>query len=117
MTQDVLQFFVYAHLPPRLHAVSKVFCDSAAALSSMTQAQVDVEIDRWKNYRLTSLFSFLNRTVDEVVPSNAESTWALIKINEAADMLAALDPMDKVLRRLLEAKDCAVRAVLYRRVG
>lgn len=114
---DVLQFFAYAHLPPRLHDVSKVFCDTANALSSMTAHQIQREIDQRKAYQAANVFSALCGIVDNELPANTEATWAVIKINEAADLLVALEPMDRVLRRLLEAKDCAVRAVLYRRVG
>jgi hypothetical protein len=60
-TDPILQFFHYAHLPPKLQAISKHFCDLA-----------------W--------FIVLG------CPRNAERTVAL--------------------RKLLEAKDCAVRAAL-----
>jgi hypothetical protein len=63
MTDRMLQFFAYQHLPPHLQDVSKNFSDLAHAI-----------------------------VVD--IPSNAERTVAL--------------------RKLLEAKDCAVRAMLYK---
>lgn len=59
----MLQFFAHEHLPARLQAVSKPFCELA-------------------------------RSVVETLPSNPERTVAL--------------------RKLLEAKDCAVRALLYK---
>lgn len=58
----VLQFFVYAHLPPHLQAVSKPFMDLANIIATG--------------------------------PQNAEATVAL--------------------RKLLESKDAAVRAVLFK---
>lgn len=60
-TDHLLQFFVYAHLPPHLQAVSQPFGDLAHRLGSE-------------------------------LPGNPEKTVAL--------------------RKLLEAKDAAVRAVL-----
>lgn len=57
------QFFVYAHLPPHLQAISKPFGDLATHIVA-------------------------------TLPSNPERTVAL--------------------RKLLEAKDCAVRALIYK---
>lgn len=59
----MLQFFVYAHLPPQLQEVSRWFSDVA-------------------------------HTIVATLPGNPERTVAL--------------------RKLLEAKDCAVRALLYK---
>lgn len=61
MTNRLLQFFEYAHLPEHLQAVSKPFGELA-------------------------------KHIDATLPSNAETTVAL--------------------RKLLESKDCAVRALL-----
>jgi len=58
----LMQFFEYAHLPEKLQAVSKPFCDLAQSLLAL--------------------------------PRNPERTTAL--------------------RKLLEAKDCAVRAHLFK---
>jgi hypothetical protein len=64
IAQDrMLQFFVYAHLPEHLQAVSRPFRDLAA-------------------------------NIVNTLPSNPERTVAL--------------------RKLLEAKDCAVRALLFK---
>lgn len=63
MTDRMLQFFAYEHLPAHLQAVSKPFGDLA-------------------------------KQIVETLPSNAERTAGL--------------------RKLLEAKDCAVRALLYK---
>jgi hypothetical protein len=62
-TEPMLQFFVFAHLPEHLQAVSGRFCDMAHSLVAL-------------------------------LPRNPERTTAL--------------------RKLLEAKDCAVRALLYK---
>jgi ferritin-like protein len=66
MTDRMMQFFQFAHLPLHLQDVSEPFCDLAGEI-----------IDK--------------------IPSNPERTAAL--------------------RKLLEAKDCAVRAVLYKEPG
>lgn len=63
MTNNLMQFFAFAHLPDKLQAVSSPFYDLA-------------------------------EEIDETLPNNAEKTTAL--------------------RKLLEAKDCAVRAVLFK---
>ncbi len=69
MSDPILQFFAYEHLPPHLQVVSKPFCDLARAMCD-------------GNIPLPAL------------PVNPERHEAL--------------------RKLLEAKDCAVRAVLYK---
>lgn len=63
MTDRMMQFFAYSHLPPHLQEVSKPFGDLA-------------------------------QQIVDTLPSNAERTAGL--------------------RKLLEAKDCAVRALLYK---
>lgn len=66
MSDPMLQFFQYAHLPERLQEISKPFSDMA-------------------------------QFIVETLPRNPERTVAL--------------------RKLLEAKDCAVRAHLYKHDG
>ncbi len=61
MTEHIIQFFAYEHLPPHLQAVSKPFGDLA-------------------------------RTIVDTLPRNPERTVAL--------------------RKLLESKDAAVRALV-----
>lgn len=63
MSEPLLQFFAYAHLPAHLQVVSKPFGDLA-------------------------------QSIVESLPRNPERTVAL--------------------RKLLEAKDCAVRALLWK---
>lgn len=60
---DLMQWFEYGHLPPKLHVASVPFCELA-------------------------------RLVEKELPDNPEK--------------------DECLRKLLEAKDCAVRALLWR---
>ena len=75
MTEHILQFFEYAHLPPHLQAISKPFCELARAI---------VEGD---NVPGTVTFG-------PALPRNPERTVTL--------------------RKLLEAKDAAVRAALFK---
>ena len=63
MTEPMLQFFSYTHLPTHLQAVSKPFCEVAESIVA-------------------------------TLPRNPERSMAL--------------------RKLLEAKDCAVRALIYK---
>lgn len=63
MTDRMMQFFAYSHLPPRLQAISKPFGELA-------------------------------QHIVDTLPMNAERTAGL--------------------RKLLEAKDCAVRAHLFK---
>lgn len=63
MTNNLMQFFSYQHLPDNLQAVSKPFHEMAKELN-------------------------------KILPANPETTTAF--------------------RKLLEAKDCAVRAVLFK---
>lgn len=100
---ELLQFFAYAHLPPHLQAVSQPFGDTAEALAAMPIGLLEDDGD--------SLVSSLSREYDCASPANHEATWAVVKIGEARH---ALPRLDMALRKLLEAKDCAVRAVLYK---
>jgi hypothetical protein len=75
MTEHILQFFAYAHLPAHLQLVSKPFCELAHAI---------VEGD---NQEASGVVTF-----GGPLPRNPERTVAL--------------------RKLLEAKDAAVRALL-----
>lgn len=74
-TEHILQFFAYAHLPPKLQLVSKPFCDLAHAI---VNGDNNAESG--------------NVTFGPPLPRNPERTVAL--------------------RKLLEAKDAAVRALL-----
>lgn len=74
MTEHILQFFAYQHLPPHLQAVSKPFCDLAHAIVGGDDAFVDRVV------------------MSTALPRNPERTVAL--------------------RKLLEAKDAAVRALV-----
>ncbi len=74
-TEQILQFFKYAHLPPHLAAVSKPFCDLAHAIVLGDNVPEAGTV-----------------TLGTPLPRNPERTVAL--------------------RKLLEAKDAAVRALV-----
>lgn len=75
MSEHILQFFRYDHLPPSLADISKPFCDLAHAIVLGDNAA-----------------EAGNVTLGPALPRNPERTVAL--------------------RKLLEAKDAAVRAYL-----
>lgn len=72
MTEHIMQFFAYKHLPPHLQAVSKPFCELAEAIVGDPEPPAGT-------------------AVQFPLPRNPERTVAL--------------------RKLLEAKDAAVRAL------
>lgn len=74
-TEAILKHFEYAHLPPKLQAVSKPFCDLARAMAGMS----------------------------------SESEMPLLDVR--GNPLSGPE-LTAGLRKLLEAKDCAVRAAL-----
>jgi len=74
MSNDhIMQFFAYEHLPPKLQAVSKPFCDLARIVVGVPEVPAGTSIEF-------------------PLPQSPERTVAL--------------------RKLLEAKDAAVRAAL-----
>ena len=74
--EPIIQYFEYAHLPPHLQAVSRLFCDLAFAI---------VGDERGMPEGTSTSFP---------LPRNPERSVAL--------------------RKLLEAKDAAVRALLFK---
>jgi hypothetical protein len=76
MSEPILQFFQYQHLPPHLQAISKPFCEMAHAMVAGD-----------------NVLQSGTTTFGPPLPRNPERTVAL--------------------RKLLEAKDAAVRASVY----
>jgi hypothetical protein len=113
---EILQFFKYSHLPDNLQVMSKPFYLTAMTLAEYTPEQLEKEIMFIEDSQADSIFSILRSLIDTITPANPEATWAVVKIGEAARMLVN-EPNDEgmkaVLRRLLEAKDCAVRSLIY----
>lgn len=92
--EHILQFFAYAHLPAHLQEVSRPFCDVATEGPGLINPA-----------RLVDLLATLS-----ALPDNPERAVAASKISEAAQ---AADRMGQ-LRKLLEGKDAAVRALVAR---
>ena len=108
MTRPILQFFAYDHLPRYLRDVSVPFCNLANRLDTQIVKTGELDI----------LIEWLH-----TLPDNEERSAALFKLRNVAAHLAYVNeiPHDEraaaiggTLRFLLEAKDCAVRAVLFK---
>lgn len=111
---DVLQFFDFEHLTkPELRAISKPFGETARLIAAMTPDAWAAEVSFLKGHQDNSLIVALIRYVNAATPANPESTWAVVKISEAGQLLLTGSKI-QALRRLLEAKDCAVRSFLYK---
>ena len=79
VAEHIMQFFAYAHLPPKLQAVSRPFCELAERIIGQTGEGIGLAEGGADGVRFP-------------LPRNPERTVAL--------------------RKLLEAKDAAVRALL-----
>lgn len=106
MTEHISQFFAYEHLREPLRAMSARFAMAHDAVLS-------------KPDRGAEALKQLRSTLEIVLPKNPESDVCLRKVhvacNPGLDFAAQYDEQierDLVLRMLLEAKDCAVRALL-----
>lgn len=122
MTHELLQFFVYNHLPEHLQKVSKPFSDAAHKLSAMNEAQLRKEAAAIVNRDPSNVLSELLKMVTEATPDNIESVVAKRKMDTAEFLLSVpavdsplIEAVDEILRYLLEAKDCAVRSLLYKK--
>jgi hypothetical protein len=121
---ELLQFFTYAHLPEHLQAVSKPFCELAEKLARMTPdarrgtdwsgGYLDV---RELRERVRGKRTMSDVPVPRLVPPNSQAEWCEQKLNEAEDSVIERRGLDDVLQSVLEAKDCAVRAVLFKAEG
>jgi len=108
---ELLQFFVCNHLPDKLARVSEPFCTLAYDLVALTADEfpdrgpplLRAARDRWALSAVT----------------NPEEAWASTKLNDAWKRARSQDfttheaRLNRILRLVLEAKDCAVRAMLY----
>jgi hypothetical protein len=95
VVEHIMQFFAYGHLPSHLQATSKPFADVAAKI-------FDGSPD------LPAAFADLSELVRDTITPNPETTVALGKLNESR----YADDRGVALRKLLEAKDAAVRAAI-----
>lgn len=115
---ELLQFFTHEHLPPALARVSRPFCELAHAIVQTPPYAFASEAPR--------LIAAVATTWNEQPYDNSQWMWAATKLNQARQ---ASEPcfwpteglpasyarrLDRVLRLLLEGKDAAVRAVLFK---
>jgi len=97
---DLLQFFAFAHLPVNLQGVSQPFAALAGRIVNFPEEALP-ETD--------GLLCFLGS-----LPENNQRTLAKEKVYTVRSMLDRRVLLPVILQMLLEAKDCAVRAVLYK---
>ena len=110
-TEHILQFFAYEHLPPHLQEISCRFAIAAAKVQLPDCGKAAVQL--------------LHRTLVGTepgwspLPDNPEKDMCLKKmhlaLNPGLDLAAQYcehAERELVLRALLEAKDCAVRAMV-----
>lgn len=95
-------YFAYSHLPPHLQAVSKPFHDLAEIVAN--------SIGRYEPEAFTEAV----RDLDRISPTDrVEADLALYKLSRAAGIQLDYAPGRRnALRFILEAKDCAVRAMI-----
>lgn len=113
---ELLQFFAYEHLPERFQPISKPFCELARELVALDEKEFDRLAFKMIEERRVEW--------DRESPNNVEATEASRKLARAEDdsrppfygqtETTSQQRLDWVLRLVLEAKDCAVRAVLYK---
>lgn len=105
----LMQFFVWEHLKSEeLKEVSRPFGELATTLEAMTPEER--KGDGWEGGFL--LIRKTKERVLEMLPNNPERDWCAIKLSEAEDEATEKYSIDVLLRSVLEAKDCAVRARL-----
>jgi hypothetical protein len=104
---EFMQFFAYEHLQPHLQEVSRPFCDVAKAIDSLEPGKLAGPA--------ASLIGNLMSDWERNPLRNSQATWASVKLGEARELVRhGFACKSAVLMRLLEAKDCAVRALLFK---
>jgi hypothetical protein len=117
MAHELMQFFTYEHLKDgALKDASRPFCELARQIDS-------VPPEAMPTAGRDMLWGFHNEYEEAFPLRNTECCWALIKLKSAALAIQQHEARDNlrnvhasVLRYLLEAQDCAVRAVLWKHV-
>jgi hypothetical protein len=117
MAHHISQFFAFAHLPEPLRSMSALF---SAAHDELVADPVNGH----------ATITLLKGELLSDLPNNPETFACFYKLDFArsvgadlAGQYANADPVDReraldpALRALLEAKDCAVRALLAKDVG
>lgn len=107
---ELLQFFVFAHLPVHLQAVSRPFSEVAEHFCQLTAEER--RSDAWDGEPMN--VRELRERMERELPANSQRGVCAGKLHEAEDAVVELYDLSEVLQLLLEAKDCAVRAMLYK---
>lgn len=102
---EVMMFFSYEHLPAHLREVSRPFCELAQSMVGTTDA---VEVIDGRLIATSDAYAL-------AAPRNTEAHWVGLKLAAARRVLTrgegtSADRLCHALRKVLEAKDCAVRA-------
>lgn len=117
MAHALMQFFSFGHLPDHLKAASEPFAAAVAAVEGCPYQTLGEDLVR--TTRIERDLARLSAFVAEL-PVNIESNEALRKLASIGLDLYSVEVGQRfanttdVMRVLLEAKDCAVRAVLYK---
>ncbi len=102
----LLQYFTWEHLPANLQSASKLFTELAHDVCAET---FDPE------YCCDAVKMLIPRLRHEL-PDNEESAWSQLKLREAEAMLRDFpENRGATLRLVLEAKDCAVRSMVFKK--
>lgn len=108
----LLQFFTFAHLPAHLQVASKPFAPVAELIDSAApQAQVSTAVMALRS-DLYALPAGPERDVLMDKLDQVDHVYHNPAFARATPLVCTLS-----LRLLLEAKDCAVRSILYKRPG
>lgn len=122
MAHPLMQFFSFGHLPDHLKAASEPFALAAAAVNACgttLRGSSDIGEDLVRTTGLERDLARLSAFVADL-PVNLESNEAMRKIASIGQDLYSVEVGQRfahitdVMRMLLEAKDCAVRAALYK---
>lgn len=107
------KYFAYSHLPAPLQDVSKPICELASAVASQ------VHTPRTFAMEAMEVMGALEAEYGDIAPDQEEWVCGIQKITRTIAegdghyrMAGPDDWMGWVLRQLLEAKDCLVRAIL-----
>lgn len=103
---QVLHFFKWDHLPPHLQGMSKLFAELAEKLDDMDDVTRGTE-----GYAQAEL---LRTKLTKKLPKNLMKELCIDKLREVEDSCFEDYTLSEVLLSLLEAKDCAVRALLLK---
>lgn len=107
MAHELMQFFTFEHLPVHLREVSEPFAKLARVVDD-DSLRLSMAED------ISGLIYDLLNTLVRHIPRNIERDECSRKLSRLRHLMFENPTQESVLRLLLEAKDCAVRAVLFK---